>query len=343
MLLVVFGAGASYDSVPSRPPNDYSPARLPDRPPLANQLFDDRPEFVSAMARFPQCQPVVPYLQQLPPDGSVERVLEDLQAEARDYPQRHQHLAAIRFYLHYVLWGCELRWEEHVARGVTNYKTLLDQVQRWRKPQEPICLVTFNYDRLLEAALPSVGVAIRALPDYIASDAYKLIKLHGSVNWAREVDTPVENIANRNVWEVLQELIEKAADLVISRRYRMVDEYPIGKSDQGALFPALAIPVEQKQDYECPPEHLEALRACLPEVKKVLIIGWRATERHFLQLLAENLRHELHVLAVLGGPAEAGAAMERLQREGIQGQFVASESGFTSFVVRREADQFLKS
>ena len=135
MLIVVFGAGASYDSVPARPPNSWPSHRLPDRLPLANELFDDRPEFAADMRRFERCQPIVPYLQRLPPDSTVERVLESLQAEAVEYPERYRQLAATRYYLHFMIWRCELRWNE-IAMGVTNYKTLLDQLQRWRRAQD---------------------------------------------------------------------------------------------------------------------------------------------------------------------------------------------------------------
>src|SRR5262245_25692730 len=73
VLLVIFGAGASYDSVPGLPPPPAPyPALRPivggltrpeiHRPPLANQLFDDRPGFVEVMARFPDCIPLVPQL-----------------------------------------------------------------------------------------------------------------------------------------------------------------------------------------------------------------------------------------------------------------------------------------
>jgi len=110
MLMVVFGAGASYDSIPSRPPGVYPTHTLPSRLPLANELFDDRPLFREAITRFPQCQAVIPYLQRLPDGVSLERVLEGLQREANEYPQRNQQLAAIRFYLQYLIWRCERDW-----------------------------------------------------------------------------------------------------------------------------------------------------------------------------------------------------------------------------------------
>lgn len=341
MLMVIFGAGASYDSVPSRSPTTFPPRDLPDRPPLANELFDDRPRFIEAISRFPQCQPIIPYLRHLQAGTTLERVLEQLQTEAEEYPERHKQLAAVRFYLHYVLWECKRFWNE-IAKGVTNYKTLLDQLERWRKPDQCICLVTFNYDTMLEDALPTVGVQVRSLPDYISGDAYKVIKLHGSVNWAREVDTRIEGINELNVWKVAHELIDKASLLKISERYRMVAEHPIGKSGQVALFPAVAIPVERKRSYECPAEHVDALLRCLPEVRKLLVIGWCGAEVPFRELLGKNLRRELSVMVVAGRPENAAEPIQRLQEAGITGKFIPARRGFSEFIVRREGDDFLR-
>lgn len=341
MLMVVFGAGASYDSVPSRPPRPLEIEGLYDRPPLADQLFDDRPRFVEAVSRFHQCQAIIPRLRHRAPNVSIESVLETLQAEAEEYPERYKQLAALRYYLHFMIWECERFWNE-VAQGVTNHKTLLDQIELWRhKSRERVCLVTFNYDRMLEAVLPTVGVNINGLADYIAGDTYRLVKLHGSVNWAREVDTSIENLNDRNAWQVAYEPIDRAADLKISQRYRVVTEHPIGKLDRTVLFPALAIPVESKRSYECPPEHLDALQACIPEVTKLLLIGWRATERPFLRLLAENLRPGTRTLVVAGGEEKAATPLENLQLAGVPEPLSAAKGGFSEFVVGREAKDFL--
>ena len=268
-------------------------------------------------------------------------MLEGLQVEAEEYPERHRQLAAVRFYLHFMLWECERYWND-VARGVTNYKTLLDQLERWRKSKDRICLVTFNYDTMLEAALPVVGVEIRSLPDYVASDRYKVIKLHGSVNWARGVDTPID-ASNKNTWQVAYELIERAPGLEISQTYRIVTEHPIGKHNGSVFFPALAIPVQSKVDYECPREHLDALGACIPEVTKLLLIGWRATEVPFLELLSRYLTKELHVMVVAGDQDKAKEPIDNLGKAGVKGVFLAAKGGFTDFVVTRDGDEFLKS
>jgi hypothetical protein len=66
VLLVVFGAGASYDSDPDHPPPAPAGGHLltieNHRPPLANRLFDNRPQFLTAMESFPECMPLIPRL-----------------------------------------------------------------------------------------------------------------------------------------------------------------------------------------------------------------------------------------------------------------------------------------
>ena len=342
MLLVIFGAGASYDSVPFLFPTIGVGEEEKFRPPLAKDLFGPRQHFLEVMRDFPKMRPIVPWLAQPPGGSSVEKVLQDLQDEARDYPERYCQLAAVRYYLHMVLWDCDSRWSER-SQGVSNYTTLLDQIRRWRKPQEQVCLVTFNYDRLLERAMTSVGMAIDSISDYVAHDVFKVIKLHGSVHWAREVDSPVSNLRERNPWDISSELIERAGELKISDRYRLVKEHPISKAEDAALFPALAIPAESKRDFECPVEHVEALKSFLPKVSKVLVIGWRATEEPFLQMLTRYLKQGVHVFIVAGSVEDAREPEGNLRSSRIVGTFSIGAGGFTEFIQQREADAFLRT
>ena len=69
MLLVIFGAGASYDSIPTYPPGTHIPTgdtlNKFHRPPLANELFENRPVFAEAITYLPECAPIVPRLRSL--------------------------------------------------------------------------------------------------------------------------------------------------------------------------------------------------------------------------------------------------------------------------------------
>jgi len=192
MLLVVFGAGASYDSAPMYKPDL---GHRPERPPLASQLFIDKPRFAVAMRNFSEFQPLVPYLRHAHDGVGVEQLLQKYQEEASSDERRYQQLAAIRYYLQRIL-GSEQQSEwDSVHGGVTNYKTLLEELRHWRLSSgEKVCLVTFNYDTMLEAASVILGVHIQNISDYVSNETCKIIKLHGSVHWVRELNTPIDSL-----------------------------------------------------------------------------------------------------------------------------------------------------
>ena len=118
----------------------------------------------------------------------MEQKLQRLQEECEGYPDGLRQLAAVRFYLNLILRDCVTRWN-HLTKGITNYAALLDRIKRWRKGPGPTCLVTFNYDTLLEEALRTVGNPIGSIEDYIAGDEWKVVKIHGPVDWGRELDS----------------------------------------------------------------------------------------------------------------------------------------------------------
>jgi hypothetical protein len=344
--MVVFGAGASYDSYPSlRAPSvgfvGGHPRWEAVRPPLANQLFSDQEAFAKIASDFSDCQPIIPFVRHVPKHSSVEQVLEGLQSEATQNARRYVQLAAVHHYLQFILWECEREWRT-VHKGVTYYATLVDEIEGWRiKQDEAVCLVTFNYDTMLEQALPTVGVNIAEMHEYI-SQHYKLIKLHGSVNWARQ-DAARLNMEPMNEWAVTYELIKHAKDLKLTDKYRIVTSRPIGKSDELPLFPALAIPVINKQEYECPKPHLDMLDSCISQITKLLVVGWRASEKHFLQRLAHGLKHELQVMVVSGSTEDAQETINNLASTHMRliGCYKVAERGFSDFIVERTVQAFL--
>ena len=342
MLMVVFGAGASYDSIPALAPKKQVPGSAAGfyRPPLSGELFANREPFSTVLANYPQCHPIVPFLRNLD-KTSVEEVFEELQEEALRYPARIQQLAAVRYYLHHLLWVCDTTWSAQ-SLGITNYRTLLDEIEFHRKPDEQVCIVTFNYDRLLEAALPVVGVEITDLNSYISHPNYKLIKLHGSVNWARRVSTPLANLG-RSAILIAQELIALAPHLTISEEYRIASQYPVATDGVNALFPAIAVPVQNQRDFECPAEHVDAVREFLPKVDTLLLIGWSATQTAFLDLLKENLRAQVRGLIVAESTEEAARVAYTMNARGLSLHFYYTSGGFSDFIVSREYRNFVRS
>jgi hypothetical protein len=344
VLLVIFGAGASFDSVPHIPPpspasgsqNNFSPTVQAQarglyedfRPPLANQLFDNRPTFVDAMQRFGDFRPLVPLLRSGTP---VEQQLAKFEEQAKTFPERHRQLAAICYYLHFVLWECQKQWFDH-HKGITCYATLLDAIERWRfEVGQQVCLVTFNYDTMLEQAIEQVlGCRFNDFPQYTSHKYYKLIKLHGSIDWGREVEAPIK--PNNPI-----DVINGAASLQLSNRFRKVVRHPMIFDDGTVGYPALAIPVEKKSIFACPQEHVRTLAELIPGVTKIITIGWRATEQHFLDMLRSRLTglvDDVDLMIVSGdrkGMTETHAHL-KIGEQGSERKRALRDTGFSDLV-----------
>src|SRR6266850_7374224 len=303
MLVVIFGAGASYDSMPSTPPNLATSLYEQHRPPLANQLFDDRPIFTDAMDTFPWCKPIVPYLRP-PATGNVEATLERLMGEAETYSERHRQLASIRFYLRQALTQCANGWQG-LAHGITNYATLLDQIRHHTKASERVCFVTFNYDTLFDNALRSIGMRLDTMDDHVSDGCFTYVKIHGSVDWGRSIRTSLTTPFTASDSALISEVLSHAGNISLGD-YERNGQLPIAKTAVAILFPAIAIPLERKLDFECPKAQLDALDHALVRATKLLIIGWRAADAPFTELLRERLtRSAVRAYVVAGNENEA--------------------------------------
>jgi hypothetical protein len=349
MITVVFGAGASYDSAPSHATTEIEDwHQNPHRPPLADQLFQERPDFALAARELPELLAIVPYLRHIGQDTSLEQELERLRDQAAEYRQRSKQLISIRFYLQRIIWECQRKWVA-THMNVTNYQTLLDEIERLRK-SEPVCVVTFNYDTMLEDAFSSLHRNFESVEDYMKDPP--VIKLHGSVNWVRAA-------SNMNIdpgeGDSIAKVVDKGADLSLTDNYQFVSEGQAFYGDRpgfqrvfGGKFvlPAIAIPVEKKQEYECPPSHVARLKECLRDTSRLLLIGWKGAEANFVSLLRDNLPGDVQVMVVANGTVGARRMIIRLQSElknfGYS-RYVAAPSGFTDLLLSRRLPDFIRT
>jgi hypothetical protein len=335
---------------PTYPPNPATPPPVPQdlpnrnlRPPLADELFADRPLFADTLERFPECAPIVSMLRHLK-DESLESVLEKLQTASKDYSRGRRQLAAVRCYIHQVISQTENEWRR-VIKGITNYKTLLDQIERLQGSGEPVSLVTFNYDTLLEDALRLFGVPITSLDDYIKNQTiYRVFKLHGSLNWAHKIQTPEPINYGGNTDSVFAQIIEQWDEVRIAQTYIFSPNDVLGVASGVSSFPAIALPVTTKQTYECPEKMVEELACLVPKVTKVLVIGWRATEDHFLGILGNRLsglRRGVPLHIVAGSEERAEETKVRIHRALLNNQPSSSidSGGSTDFILSRRATQ----
>ena len=364
MLLVIFGAGASYDSSRAFPPtapsaanqNFGTPSPPPDeseawRPPLAFELFrDNKQRFGDIVARYPRLHPILDRLREPLNGRSLEEELQFLQNEAEEYPERNQQLMSVRYYLRDLLAEVTENWLKRTC--LTNYAPLIDQVMPFTPAREPVCLVTFNYDLLLDRALISFGYNPQSLIDHRYFDAHptlKLFKPHGSVDWARFVDAPRDSRFGP------QQLIEQAGGFKPSNDFivaNATDPRQLYIYDR-PILPAIAIPVQTKSEdtFEWPPHHRVYLEQQLPSVTKILIIGWQAREAHFLKMLREKLPAQghavTHLLVVGKNSADANATLHffasQLGRSGYNPLFSIANAGFSQFVANHEGESFFRA
>lgn len=357
--MVIFGAGASHDSaqafrLPRRsegmgnqsiPAPYVAPERgEPWRPPLAKDLFLDRHQvFGEIVRKYPKLTHILPALREPTGGKSVEKTLEAIQYEARNSSETKRELASVRFYL------CELLnkiTNEWLARTdcVTNYAPLLRKIQMFRPAAEEICLVTFNYDMLLEHALYSFEFKPRIPKDFLDSHRFfKLFKLHGSTDWARLVDgLPRETRLQP------QHLIDQFPDLKLSGEFVKAVATNPGEmfTFHQPIFPAIAVPVETKtgDSFECPAYHMHVLSEMLKKVTKVLIIGWQAKEAHFNQML-RDASPNVRAVMVVGQDAADATRTAQLFLEDVQwrpAHVEFGQGGFTDFIVREEGDRFFR-
>jgi hypothetical protein len=342
MLLVVFGAGASFDSSADFPFRNHADDLHfeVNRPPLAKDLFALRSFFGQTLERYREIKPIV---HRLRPTGgrALEEELQILKSEADKYPTRHRQLAAMRFYLREIIMECDQKWQGW-TRGVTNYASLFDQLLHAiaRGAERPIVLATFNYDTLIENALATTkNLAFENLPSYTADQDFELFKLHGSVNWLRGTNYGLA----RDIRTVPHFLIENAATVLANDHFRITldSDYQVGSTLMA--LPAIAVPLEQVKPFECPALHLERLKDLLPRVTEIVSIGWRGKEKHFLEMMKGccKKRASMQWLIVAGSKEGATAIAGSLKDYGLTMRFKVFEGGFTELVRSNRIQTFL--
>lgn len=259
LLLVIYGAGASFDSCA-----DVDISTKADRIPMADDLFDT--QYAPYVRGRAPMRAVLPWLRHRQDGKNVEQVLEQLRGQAAEYPTRLRQLMAIRLYLAAMIRDVEDNWVKRTD-AVSNYRTMVDELNRLL-PSEPIAFVTFNYDRMLERALESdTPRRLKRVTDFASpNERINVFKLHGSVSWFRQVElrgAPFKGM------DPQQGVLERAQDVEFLDSWAMDEQLP-GMPNRTSFVPALAVPLESKQDYECPPSHIVELTRLLPQVSHIV-------------------------------------------------------------------------
>jgi hypothetical protein len=207
----------------------------------------------------------------------------------------------------------------------THQAYLVDLIYR-DEPNREALLVTFNYDLMIEWALEHLGYEFASMSDYTANPM-KLIKLHGSTNWGRVAGPWLDNFEQPEA-ALLRDPMAAIAN--------MEEEFVVirgTEADNGRLLlPALAVPMRDKDTFECPAEHIRLLNDALPSVRRLLVIGWRGADPKLLSLIAERAKGLEAIQIVSRTMDSAIVTADHLRAAGITGDFRFQIDGFSGLM-----------
>jgi hypothetical protein len=336
MLVVIFGAGASYDSYGRYPAPEDGRFEV-GRPPLADHLFE--PDFEGTVFQsYRQARGLAARLRPGVRQGTVEEALRQLSDEAESDPRRDVELLALRFFLRDAIFRCVENWERQM-NGVSNYAALLTQLRNWQsRTNEPVALVTFNYDQLLDDACHDIlGLDLGTVEGYMSSGGFKLYKVHGSTNWVQPLSNKVKTFGGPNPIIELGRLVDPLPDVFA---ISPVGPVSVMVPDLGerACIPAIAVPLAGKSDFACPTSHIVQLRSDLAESRLALVIGWAGADEDFAKVWAESRVGRRTHIAVANGSRENGQSAAYALDAFLAINMRNLDCGFTQLV---EGDQLL--
>jgi hypothetical protein len=346
MLLVIIGAGASFDSIADKT-NDIGKGLLGGnefRPPLADDLFGSRRAFQSLQRRLPAMLQATSELNNRPSGVSLEDLLGEWTVQSSRHPNRSVQLAAARYYIRTAITECEYGWCRDPQRRVsTNFDALLDRLEAHRCGGEHPIIVTFNYDTLIELAFNARRRLFREPADYVRPGETPLIKLHGSINWIRRLSGIDPPFTRSDGWENANRIAQNISifkddlgDII------QISEPVICIAGEYLTIPAIAIPIKAKARFECPESHIATLISHLPNVTEMITIGWRGAEDHFVNLLGKHLGRSVEGICVAGSDDDAKLTAQRLMRGIGRVNLTPYGGGFTAFMRDRMMDRICR-
>ena len=193
--------------------------------------------------------------------------------------------------------------QRFIRSGSTRFETLVWDLMK--SSYDRLMFLTLNYDLFLGKALSVYegGWQAKNTASYLFErhSRWSLIKLHGSVNWGRELlnQPSTENEAVR-VMDAMNEEPQFSTTVNVLLGHTDAHRFLNGKFH----YPALAVPIEGKQEFVCPKNHLAQADKFLRECTDFLIIGFGALDQHVLGLL-ENVPSVNKLMVVCGNLASS--------------------------------------
>lgn len=351
--LVILGAGASYDIVPTLrdDPNRFSTPVVDDlRPVLAEDIFTDSRPVREALAAYPDVDQLSSTIR------ASSKGLEDylLELSRSTAPFRQRGIKEMPLYLRHLFTSLSKFTTDPI-----NYKALVQRLFD-NSGFDQITIVSLNYDLLLDRVLElaDFGGAFDSMEAYDRPDVHPhllYVKLHGSIDWAwrlsgsdpSQVREIVATPSHQATVRAYRDLIHRATEWPPAG---LGDPVIVGPGDHfegdAPLYPALAIPTGEYK-FICPDGQVDKLREFLPTCSNVLVIGCSARDQRFLDFLNSHLHIVLNFVLVDFGMQPTAELRERLLEHvptlGLSQQhnFQLYDKGFSGFLRRGGLDEFI--
>jgi len=303
--LIIVGAGASYDFMDKSkfPESKVFQNKLDQyQPPLTNSLFNTE-NFLDIIDEYqPHISALASYINNKIAGGkySFEDCLTDIKNnKIKSNPDLYNQLVSLKFYL------AELMFQvsENYFKSVNNYVDLIQQI---KNNGGNACFVSYNYDLLLEKSLNFDK--LENTNRYIGNPI-DLIKIHGSCNWfyRRRVNSWGESKSCYDLaLAAAQNIVENedyGKEIVILNSKKCKNMYSEEYDPMSCItyLPALALPINNKDNYVCPESHIDSLKNRIDFADRIIIIGWRAADSFLIDLLNDKIKNKLIPIAIVCG------------------------------------------
>ena len=196
--------------------------------------------------------------------------------------------------------------------------------------------ITVNYDTILDKVLCRFrrgpdGKRLTTVGSYVSEPDWLLVKLHGSVDWGYRLGAKGGTTEAVVATEELRHFGREEIQVLSNPGDLREGPHP--------FYPALALPVEGKYGFVCPPNHEAKLVAHLQDCRNFLFVGFSARDSDLLECLSENVRR-VQRLWIVTGPDDLEDVKERLRsigpfrRNPVSRQPEHTYTSFTDFVRR---------
>ncbi len=346
MLLIIFGAGASYDC-------DEDTISISNRVkiPLANDLINKDLTYVQeAMTRWPGAVSLLNRLVALKTKIQIDFNLEEaLYSELqRGNTSVQAQLLSFKFYIHDIIRNAERQVRSN-NQGNTNYTALLNLLQLNEIDTKfGISLVTFNYDTLIDTACTQTYPTweFDKFEDYISGfDLVKLYKPHGSLSW-KQPYTTAHQPGRVGVIKALENHASFGATKNQQQIVNFFDDNPLIVQGNYISEPVLALPYREKTAFAFPDEHKQSLIRDMEKITHILTIGWRGTEKHFYNEILSKISNsnKIKILNVNPVTKDIEAAFRESILKDKIGTTVGVQKGFSEFLKNpKELIEFITS